>query len=84
MEIEAETAIVVMFVIVRKSVSVKFKVPSFVEVVMLEDCTYNRMMEVYRSRKAKVVGGIRDLCFGFDEEVKSMIGFSSLIIEFIS
>lgn len=82
-EIEAETSIVVVFVIVRKSVSVKFKVPSFVEVVMLEDSIYNRMMEVYRSGKDKVVGGIRDLCFGFDE-VKLMIGFSSLIIEFIS
>lgn len=83
-EIEAKTSIVALFVVVRKSVSVKFEVPSFVEVVMLVDFIYNRMMEVYRSRKYKVVGGVRGLCFGFDEEVKLMIGFSSLIIEFIS
>jgi hypothetical protein len=31
---------------------------------------YKPMMEVYGSRKDKVMGGIRDLCVGFDEEVK--------------
>jgi hypothetical protein len=81
-KIEAKTSIVI--VIVRKRVSVKCKVPSFVEVVIWEDCIYSRMMEVYRSRKDKVMGGIRDLCVGLDEEVRLMIGFASLTVKLIS